>query len=60
MAAASGKKGANVGTKGIVKTKAGGWSFDLSSASQAQAVLGNIDNFIAHVDSARGQLGETV
>lgn len=57
MAAASGKKGANVGTKGIIETKAGGWSFDLSSASQAQAVLGNIDNFIAHVDSARGQLG---
>ena len=57
MAAASGKKGANVGTKGIIKTKAGGWSFDLSSASQAQAVLGNIDNFIAHVDATRGQLG---
>ena len=57
MAAASGKKGANVGTKGIIETDAGGWSFDLSSASQAQAVLGNIDNFIAHVDSARGQLG---
>ena len=57
MAAASGKKGANVGTKGIIETKAGGWSFDLSSASQAQAVLGNIDNFIAHVDKTRGQLG---
>ena len=57
MAAASGKKGANVGTKGIIETKAGGWSFDLSSASQAQAVLGNIDNFIAHVDATRGQLG---
>lgn len=55
--AASGKKGANVGTKGIIETKAGGWSFDLSSASQAQAVLGNIDNFIAHVDKTRGQLG---
>ena len=57
MAAASGKNGANVGTKGIIETKAGGWSFDLSSASQAQAVLGNIDNFIAHVDKTRGQLG---
>ena len=57
MAAASDKNGANVGTKGIIKTKAGGWSFDLSSASQAQAVLGNIDNFIAHVDKTRGQLG---
>ena len=57
MAAAPGKKGANVGTTGIIKTKAGGWSFDLSSASQAQAVLGNIDNFIAHVDATRGQLG---
>ena len=57
MAAASDKKGANVGTTGIIKTKAGGWSFDLSSASQAQAVLGNIDNFIAHVDKTRGQLG---
>ncbi|MDY5188617.1 MAG: flagellin, partial [Succinivibrio sp.] len=31
--------------------------FDLSSASQAQAVLGNIDKFIAHVDKTRGQLG---
>ena len=57
MAAAGNLKGANVGTKGIIKTKAGGWSFDLSSASQAQAVLGNIDNFIAHVDATRGQLG---
>ena len=57
MAAAPGKNGANVGTTGIIKTKAGGWSFDLSSASQAQAVLGNIDNFIAHVDATRGQLG---
>ena len=57
MAAASGKKGANVGTKGIVTTAAGNWSFDLSSASQAQAVLGNIDKFIAHVDKTRGQLG---
>ena len=57
MAAAGNLKGANVGTKGIIKTKAGGWSFDLSSASQAQAVLGNIDNFIAHVDKTRGQLG---
>ena len=57
MAAAGNLKGANVGTKGIIETKAGGWSFDLSSASQAQAVLGNIDNFIAHVDKTRGQLG---
>ena len=57
MAAASDKNGANVGTKGIIKTKAGGWSFDLRSASQAQAVLGNIDKFIAHVDKTRGQLG---
>ena len=57
MAAAGNLKGANVGTKGIIETKAGGWSFDLSSASQAQAVLGNIDNFIAHVDATRGQLG---
>jgi len=57
MAAAGNLKGANVGTTGIIKTKAGGWSFDLSSASQAQAVLGNIDNFIAHVDKTRGQLG---
>ena len=57
MAAAGNLKGANVGTKGIIKTKAGGWSFDLSSAPQAQAVLGNIDNFIAHVDATRGQLG---
>ena len=57
MAAAGNLKGANVGTKGIIKTKAGGWSFDLSSAAQAQAVLGNIDNFIAHVDKTRGQLG---
>ena len=57
MAAAGNLKGANVGTTGIIKTKAGGWSFDLSSASQAQAVLGNIDNFIAHVDATRGQLG---
>ena len=58
MAAKKGtEKGANVGTTGIIKTKAGGWSFDLSSASQAQAVLGNIDNFIAHVDKTRGQLG---
>ena len=57
MAAAGNLKGANVGTKGIVKTAAGNWSFDLSSASQAQAVLGNIDNFIAHVDATRGQLG---
>ena len=57
MAAAPDKNGANVGTKGIIKTKAGGWSFDLSSASQAQAVLGNIDKFIAHVDKTRGQLG---
>lgn len=57
MAAAGDLKGANVGTKGIVKTAAGNWSFDLSSASQAQAVLGNIDNFIAHVDATRGQLG---
>ena len=57
MAAAGTDKGANVGTTGIIKTKAGGWSFDLSSASQAQAVLGNIDNFIAHVDATRGQLG---
>ena len=58
MAAKKGTdKGANVGTTGIIKTKAGGWSFDLSSASQAQAVLGNIDNFIAHVDATRGQLG---
>ena len=57
MAAKGDLKGANVGTKGIIKTKAGGWSFDLSSAPQAQAVLGNIDNFIAHVDKTRGQLG---
>ena len=57
MAAAGNLKGANVGTKGIVETAAGNWSFDLSSASQAQAVLGNIDNFIAHVDKTRGQLG---
>ena len=57
MAAKGPDKGANVGTTGIIKTKAGGWSFDLSSASQAQAVLGNIDNFIAHVDATRGQLG---
>lgn len=57
MAAASDKNGANVGTKGIVTTAAGNWSFDLSSASQAQAVLGNIDKFIAHVDKTRGQLG---
>ena len=57
MAAKGADKGANVGTMGIIKTKAGGWSFDLSSASQAQAVLGNIDNFIAHVDKTRGQLG---
>lgn len=57
MAAAGNLNGANVGTKGIIETKAGGWSFDLSSASQAQAVLGNIDNFIAHVDATRGQLG---
>ena len=58
MAAKKGTdKGANVGTTGIIKTKAGGWSFDLSSASQAQAVLGNIDKFIAHVDATRGQLG---
>ena len=57
MAAKGTDKGANVGTTGIIKTKAGGWSFDLSSASQAQAVLGNIDNFIAHVDATRGQLG---
>ena len=57
MAAKGTDKGANVGTTGIIKTKAGGWSFDLSSASQAQAVLGNIDNFIAHVDKTRGQLG---
>ena len=57
MAAAGNLKGANVGTKGIIETKAGGWSFDLSSASRAQAVLGNIDNFIAHVDKTRGQLG---
>ena len=57
MAAKGTEKGANVGTTGIIKTKAGGWSFDLSSASQAQAVLGNIDNFIAHVDATRGQLG---
>ena len=57
MAAKGTENGANVGTTGIIKTKAGGWSFDLSSASQAQAVLGNIDNFIAHVDKTRGQLG---
>ena len=57
MAAAVKKKDANVGTKCIVKTAAGNCSFDLSSASQAQAVLGNIDNFIAHVDATRGQLG---
>ena len=57
MAAKGTDNGANVGTTGIIKTKAGGWSFDLSSASQAQAVLGNIDNFIAHVDKTRGQLG---
>ena len=57
MAAAGNLKGANVGTAGIIETEAGGWSFDLSSASQAQAVLGNIDNFIAHVDATRGQLG---
>lgn len=57
MAAGKGLKGAEVGTAGIVKTVAGNWSFDLSSASQAQAVLGNIDNFIAHVDATRGQLG---
>ena len=57
MAAAVKQKVANVGTKCIVKTAAGNCSFDLSSASQAQAVLGNIDNFIAHVDATRGQLG---
>lgn len=57
MTAAVKQKVANVGTKCIVKTAAGNCSFDLSSASQAQAVLGNIDNFIAHVDATRGQLG---
>ena len=57
MAAAVKQKGASVDPKCIVKTAAGNCSFDLSSASQAQAVLGNIDKFIAHVDATRGQLG---
>ena len=57
MAASGANKGANVGTAGIIETANGNWSFDLSTASSAQAVLGNIDNFIAHVDATRGQLG---
>lgn len=57
MAAAVNQKGASVDPKCIVKTAAGNCSFDLSSASKAQAVLGNIDKFIAHVDATRGQLG---
>ena len=55
--AAKGAKGANVGTAGIKEMDGGGWTFDLSTATSAQAVLGNIDNFIAHVDKTRGQLG---
>lgn len=57
MAAKGNLKGANVGTAGIKKMDGGGWTFDLSTATSAQAVLGNIDNFIAHVDKTRGQLG---
>ncbi len=57
MAAKGTDKGANVGTAGIKKMDGGGWTFDLSTATSAQAVLGNIDKFIAHVDATRGQLG---
>lgn len=57
MAAKGDLKGANVGTAGIKEMDGGGWTFDLSTATSAQAVLGNIDNFIAHVDKTRGQLG---
>ena len=57
MAAKGDLNGANVGTAGIKKMDGGGWTFDLSTATSAQAVLGNIDNFIAHVDKTRGQLG---
>ena len=57
MAAKGTDKGANVGTAGIKKMDGGGWTFDLSTATSAQAVLGNIDNFIAHVDKTRGKLG---
>ena len=57
MAAKGTDNGANVGTAGIKKMDGGGWTFDLSTATSAQAVLGNIDNFIAHVDKTRGQLG---
>ena len=57
MAAKGTEKGANVGTAGIKEMDGGGWTFDLSTATSAQAVLGNIDNFIAHVDKTRGQLG---
>ena len=57
MAAKGTDNGAGVGTAGIKKMDGGGWTFDLSTATSAQAVLGNIDNFIAHVDKTRGQLG---
>ena len=57
MAAKGTDKGAAVGTAGIKKMDGGGWTFDLSTATSAQAVLGDIDKFIAHVDKTRGQLG---
>ena len=43
--------------KTITDTVTGFDAFDVSDATNAQATLGGIDKFIAHVDKARGQLG---
>ena len=44
---------------GAVDPGAGSKAFDITDADKAQLVIGNIDKFIAKVDSKRAELGAT-